>query len=93
MRSSESSVPPVSTPPVNECPAPATRTGPAARPSAATSSSREPGRSIAAGSQRWVRDQLTHAATAAPYSAAGFALLGEHPQGNLALWASVPLVP
>ena len=48
---------------MNECPAPATRTGPAARASTAASSARDPGRSIAAGSQRWVRAQLTHAAT------------------------------
>jgi hypothetical protein len=63
MRSSEISVPEVSTAPVNECPAPATRTGPIARSSTAASSAREPGRSIVAGSHRCVRDQLTHAAT------------------------------
>jgi hypothetical protein len=53
----------LSTPAVNEWPAPATRTGPAARPTTAASSARDPGRSIAAGSQHWVRDQLTHAGT------------------------------
>ena len=63
IRSSESSVPEVSTAAVNEWPAPATRTGPAARATASDSSARDPGRSNAAGSQRWVRDQLTHAAT------------------------------
>ena len=64
IRSSESSVPSVSTAPVNECPAPATRTvrpAAAARSTAAATSAREPGRSYTAGSHRCVRDQLTHA--------------------------------
>ena len=65
IRSSESSVSPVSTAPVNECPDPATRTVPA-RATASATSARVPGRRKAAGSQRCVRDQLTHAAMSAP---------------------------
>jgi hypothetical protein len=49
---------------VNECPAPATRTVRAAVTASATSA-RVDGRTNAAGWQRWVRDQFSHAAMGA----------------------------
>jgi rhodanese-related sulfurtransferase len=50
----------VTAPAVNECPAPATRTGPGPSTIACTSSARERGRANLAGIPRWEPDQLRH---------------------------------
>src|SRR5215213_11548526 len=59
MRSSESSVPSVGTPPEKEWPAPATRT-PRPRATACATSAEVPGRRCSAGAQDCPRDQLDH---------------------------------
>ena len=65
--SSESSVPSVTAPALNECPAPATRTGPGPSAIARASSARVSGRSKRAGVARWEPDQLTHSTLTARY--------------------------